>query len=129
MRVKMASQANVIKWLTDNLSDLQEVEKENSFIFCMELADGRSQDVYLTVHEVGIQMESPFAQNTEISADIALSLVSEQTSLGLQVVGNFYVLTHIVPTDDLDESEIYFGLNMVARDADNLENALGKDNF
>lgn len=91
--------------------------------------DGRSQIVLAWVNDSNIQVSSPFAKTSEISADRAVAEVSKY-SLGMQIYGEFYVVRHVAYLADIDASEVFAALEVTSSVADELEKALlGGDKY
>lgn len=124
----MATQMEVINWLWGNVEDLQQLSP-TTFSFRKLVEDDRGQDVYFEVSESLVLISSPFSHQGQISSDVALKLVGENTALGMRKVGEFYALAHVVPIEDLDVSEIVVGIHLVGERADELEALLGDDVF
>jgi hypothetical protein len=124
----MASKIEVISWLSSNFETLEEIEL-GYYTVHLATKGGRSQKVWIKVLDSAVVLESPFGDDSQASAEIVLGLVADQCNLGLSKTGRFYVLRHVVPIEDVDPSELQFGVNLVANEADTLEIAFGKDNF
>lgn len=124
----MATQMEVINWLWDNVEDLHQLGP-TTFSFRKLVQDDRGQDVYFDVLESLVLISSPFSHDNQISSDVALKMVSDNTALGMRKVGEFYALAHVVPIKDLDVSEIVVGIHLVGESADEIETLLGNDVF
>ncbi len=86
----------------------------------------RSQLIYVHGGEMMLLVSSPFASN--ISSDLALQVASSAI-FGIKQFNDLFVLHHVIPTGDIDASEIEFGLKLVAIAADELESKFGRDQF
>lgn len=118
----------VIKWLWDNLEDLE--QHSPTFFSFRKLVEGqRGQDVHFEVSESFVLITSPFSHAGQISTDVALKMVGENTALGMRKVGDFFALAHLVPIEDLDASELIVGIHLIGEAADELEGMLGDDVF
>lgn len=89
-----------------------------------KLANGRVQMVLAMKFDAEgdvldhLILASPFAKTSEVSAEQALSIPS---IYGVKNTGDFYVLVDPVPIGEVDESEILVPLNLLAIEADRLE--------
>lgn len=91
--------------------------------------DGRSQLVWVWLSDNVMYVSSPIAQRSEVSADHALEVVSKY-SLGMQVLGDFYVLRHVAYLADLDASEAILAVEITTNLADDVEKELvGGDKY
>lgn len=117
----MASQQEAIKFIKSNYNTEELGEGTLKLVF--DLGDGRSQLVIATVNESNVQFSSPFAKVDDVTAKIALEANSE-FSLGMQIIGDFYMVKHVAPLADLDASEINDAFEMIANIADELEKKL-----
>jgi len=117
----MATQIEVIYYIKANYRCEELAAGSLKFIF--ELDGGRSQLVFADVTETVIQYSSPFASINEVTAKQALDANSDY-SLGMQIIGDLFVIKHVAFLADLDESEIRGGFQLVANIADALENKL-----
>jgi hypothetical protein len=94
-----------------------------------DLGNSRAQLVFASVNETTIQYFSPCALISDVSAKDALEANSEY-SLGMQILGDSYMVKHLALIEDLDASEVNQGFNLVCSIADELENKLvGGDRF
>jgi len=117
----LATKKEVIKYITKNFSCEQ---MEDSFYKLVFDIDGdRSQLVFALVTDSALVVGSPFALTKELTAKQALDACQEY-DLGIGIVGDYYMLKHLMPIDDLDESEIMLGFQLVAVFADELEEKL-----
>jgi hypothetical protein len=91
--------------------------------FVFELDGGRSQLVFADVNDSNIQYLSPFASVNDVTAKQALEANADY-SVGMQIVGDQYMIKHLAFLADLDESEIDGGFRLVANVADKLEQKL-----
>lgn len=123
----MATKSEIVQWFHDNFPNIQTVDKGLVVLFATK--NGRSRKVYVEILDSIISMESPFGEESNGPAGVILAAVSKLTKLGMGMTGKFYVLRHVIPTSNLDTSEIDFGIKTVAHDADEIEFALGGDSF
>lgn len=104
------------------------IEELDAYRLNFALEGDRTQVIFLSVGDPFIEIYSPFGDANELSPKNALE-VSRQYPFGIGMAGEFYVVRHCIPIDDLDESEIDFGIDAVTHVADRLEEELGQDNF
>jgi hypothetical protein len=87
----------------------------------LEFPDGAIQVVTLQVDEVSgeeyLFLGAPFATNNDLSAEQALNLASRAAPFGVGIVGDYFVLRHLIPLGDVDPSEIQFGIGYLAGQA------------
>jgi hypothetical protein len=123
----MATQKEVKSYIEKNLN--ADLIEEDIFKIVYDLGNDRSQVVFALVNETTLNIASPFAKSEDITPKQALKAV-EDINFGIGTLADWYVLRHVVPLDDLDESEIITGLEVVAQIADELEDSLvGGDSF
>jgi hypothetical protein len=123
----MATQQEAINFIKSNF--ITEQLQNGSLKLEFDLGGGRSQLSFVEVNELNIQFLSPFASVDDVTAKQALEANSE-FSLGMQIVGGYYMVKHYAPLPDLDASEITEGFELVANIADILEKQLvGGDNL
>lgn len=91
--------------------------------FIFDLDAGRSQLVFADINDSNIQYLSPFATVNDVTAKQALEANSNY-SVGMQLVGEQYMIKHLAFLADLDESEIENAFGVVANVADELEQKL-----
>ena len=121
----MATTAEAIDYLR-SFDRMQELS-EGSFCIQWILHDvNRTQTVYLRLANDLVVFSSPFAKVDDISANKALEMA---LIFGVQKVGDFYALRNIMFLEDLDESEIQKGIELLAVRADDLESHVGGDAF
>jgi hypothetical protein len=76
-----------------------------------------------------MNVSSPFAKTEDVTPKQALKAI-ENSAFGIGTLGDWYVVRHVVPLPDLDESEIIVGLEVVAGIADEVEEEIvGGDNL
>lgn len=93
------------------------------------LGAGRSQQVRIIIHEDFLVIESPFADVDELSLPAAMK-AAENDIFGIKIEGGHYVIRHVIPLADIDESEVDWGVNLVANVADGLErDSVGGDSL
>lgn len=124
----MATQMEVINWLWENIEGLEQ-QSPTTFNFRKLVENDRGQEVYFEVMEELVLISSPFSHAGQISSDVALKMVSDNTGLGMRKVGDFFAISHILLTQDLDLSELVVGIHLVGETADELESLLGDDVF
>ena len=78
--------------------------------FIFDLDAGRSQLVFADINDSNIQCLSPFATVNDVTAKQALEANSNY-SVGMQLVGERYMIKHLAFLADLDESEIEMNLS------------------
>jgi hypothetical protein len=117
----MATQSEVLNFIKSNYET--EVLSGGDLKLVFDLGGGRSQLAFVDVNESNAQFSSPFATLDDVTAKQALEANSEY-SVGMQMVGNWYVIKHVVPLADLDASEVSEAFELVANIADMLEKKL-----
>ena len=123
----MATQAEVMKYIEANFKFEDVGNGLLKLLF--DLGNSRAQLVFASVNETTIQYFSPFALISDVSAKAALEANSEY-SLGMQILGDSYMVKHLALIEDLDASEVNQGFNLVCSIADELEDKLvGGDRF
>ena len=123
----MATQKEVLNYISKNL--IAERVEDEIFRIVYDLGNDRNQVVFALVGEASLSIASPFANTEDVTPKQALKSV-EEINFGIGTLAGWYVVRHVVPLDDLDESEIITGLEEVARIADELEDSLvGGDSF
>ncbi len=123
----MATQQEAINYIKPNFNT--EPLEDGGLKLTFDLGEGRSQLAFVNVNESNVLYGSPFASVNDVTAKQALE-ANAQFSLGMQMVGDVYVVKHVAPLADLDASEISDGFFLVANIADLLEKELvGGDRF
>jgi hypothetical protein len=117
----MATQAEVKSYITKNMS--AELIDGDMYRIVFDLGEDRTQLVYAAVRETIMSVSSPFAMTEDVTPKQAIKAVEDFT-FGIGTLGDWYVVRHVVPLADLDESEIIVGLEIVAGVADELEEEL-----
>jgi len=123
----MASKSETISFIKENY----QVEQEGDSLILenFETEGGRTQTIYVHMHDGLMSVSSPFAKTDAITAEQAIS-AAEPEILGITRVGPFYAVIHAVPLADLDPSEVNVAFALVTNSADDLEKGLGLgDNF
>jgi hypothetical protein len=125
--LRVATQAEVKQFIESNFD--HEVLGSGLYKMIFNGDDGRSQLVFAAVNESNIQIHSPFATVEDVTPKQALTANADY-SMGIQLMGEYYVVKHFVGIDDVDASEIKEGLSLVCLIADELEQKLiGGDKF
>lgn len=117
----MATQNEVLNFIKSNYET--EVLSGGDLKLVFDLGGGRSQLAFVDVTESNAQFSSPFATVNDVTAKQALEANAEY-SVGMQLIGNWYVIKHVVPLADLDASEVSAAFDLVANIADMLETKL-----
>lgn len=117
----MATQNEVLNFIKSNYET--EVLSGGDLKLAFDLGEGRSQLAFVDVTEANAQFSSPFATVDDVTAKQALEANAEY-SVGMQLIGNWYVIKHVVPLADLDASEVATAFELVANIADMLEKKL-----
>jgi hypothetical protein len=120
----MATRAEVIKLLR-GYNDVEDLE-DGDFRVMINLDGGRTQLVFISVHDHVMTFKAAFAGRDDITSSKALDFAG---IFGISPVGDFYAMTHTVFLEDLDESEVLSSASWVAMAADNAEKELGGDRF
>jgi len=117
----VATKSEVINFLKKNYH--HDVLDDGVLKLVLEGGDSdRSQLVYAFVYDVVLSLASPFARVGQISDSQALN---SDALLGVAKVGDFYVLRHLVPLENVDENEIVDTIEYLATTADEREASLG----
>jgi len=124
----MASLNEVKAFLKNSLT--VEMTDSGGMSTTIGLPSGRSQVVYFDFLEDALNgaviLTSPFATLSDISPKAALETVEEmEIAFGVKLFNGFFVLSHLMPVADLDESEIISGVSFIAANAEMLESNLG----
>jgi hypothetical protein len=123
----MATKQEAVSFLKNKLN--AEETSQDFFKMLVEYGDNRSQVVFAVVSEEIIAFKSPFASVDDLSAKQALSAASEGV-FGLSEIAGLYCLSHVAFVEDLDASEVYKSVGVLASIADGLEQQMvGGDNF
>lgn len=85
--------------------------------------DGRTQLVFVDVNDTNIQVSSPFASVEDVTPKQALT-ANAKFSLGMQLMGDYYIVKYFMLLADVDSSEILDGFRLTAAIADDLEKEL-----
>ena len=117
----MATQNEVLNFIKSNYE--AEVLSGGDLKLVFDLGGGRSQLAFVDVTESNAQFSSPFATVDDVTPKQALEANAEY-SVGMQLIGNWYVIKHVVPLADLDASEVSAAFDLVANIADMLETKL-----
>ena len=117
----MATQNEVLNFIKSNYET--EVLSGGDLKLVFDLGGGRSQLAFVDVTESNAQFSSPFATVDDVTPKQALEANAEY-SVGMQLIGNWYVIKHVVPLADLDASEVSAAFDLVANIADMLETKL-----
>lgn len=124
----MASAKEIRKFIESEF-ETEYLEDLGMHRMLLELADERSHIVLVAVNDEFFEVISPFANFDDVTPKRALEVASNRL-LGIQVYGESYFVKHVVPVQDIDESEVITGIQMAAIVADTLEQDLGLgDNF
>lgn len=89
------------------------------------LKDGRSQMVYVGVTPDELQVTSPFAWQSKVSAEKVFE--SNSSMFGIVTINGAYALKHNAFIEDIDDSEIDKAFVILGVHADLFERALGFD--
>jgi hypothetical protein len=123
----MATQSEVKSYITNKMN--AEHIDGDLYKITYDLGNNRSQLVFVSVKEAMMGAASPFAKTEEVTPKQAIK-ATENSSFGIGTLGDWYVVRHVLLLDDLDESEILVGLDVVAQIADEIEEELvGGDAF
>lgn len=102
---------------------------ESAVTLTMELKDERSQLMIIRVDENWIHFESGFAKIGTVDPLEAAQLANEYI-LGIQATDEVFLVRHVIPLENLDESEVNDGIMLVSSIGDELEKKLtGEDLF
>lgn len=123
----MATKQELVQFLVKECN--AEVKNESVLTVQVSWDDGRSHTVFIAVSDAFIALRAAFALKDSVNLDKVLAL-TQDSLLGVGSSGEGLVLKHMIPSGDIDASEIHIGLNYIAEQADDLEKALlGKDIF
>ena len=120
----MATQQEVLKFFEAKYNF--ELIDDNFLKILFEVDNGRSQVVFVSIRELFMTISSPFGDESNLNANLALKL-AEESLFGVKKFGELFALQHVLLIADLDESEIVNGLDLVASTADDLEKSVGGD--
>lgn len=123
----MATAAEAKQFIEANYN--LEVLGDGNFKIIFSGDSGRTQLVFVDINDINVQVYSPFATVEDVTPKQALAANAEY-GIGMQLLGNYYVVKHYMFLADLDADEILEGLRLVAGIADDLEKELvGTDNL
>jgi len=123
----MATAAEVKEYLKSNYELKKESENFSSIEF--EFEDGRSQIVFTAIIDEMLQVSSPFATTDMLTVVQAVNAARDSV-LGMKMIKDVFVISNSFPLADIDASEINWCLNVVAMQADFVEeNSVGEDIF
>jgi hypothetical protein len=95
--------------------------------------DGRAQEVFIGGNSgegSQIFMYSHFAHSSDVKAEKALRIASEQSFYGMQLINGFFVLCHSVNSQYMEASDIRSEMGILAIQADEVEKSiLGSDDY
>jgi hypothetical protein len=104
------------------------ISQESADVLALEfqIEDNRTQLIFVADFDSVdcVRFFSPFAKTSDISADQMIKIASTAV-FGLAISGELVGAVHMVPTADLDASEINFPLALLSAYADGLEKSLG----
>lgn len=111
-------------------NQLNAQETSNDFFkMVINYEDNRSQVVFALVSDEIIAFRSPFASVDDLSAKQALN-AAQNNVFGITETAGLYCLSHVVFIEDLDASEVFKSVGVLANLADELEQeVVGGDNF
>jgi hypothetical protein len=122
----MATQKQVIDYIQQKY--LHESISEFGVKLQWSLVGGRTQEVYAVVTEDELQVTSPVAWQSDVSAEDVLE--KNTTMFGVVSINGAFALKHNAFITDIDESEIDDAFTVLSFWADQLEKELGsEDNF
>jgi len=123
----MATKQEAVQFLKNKLG--AEETSPDFFKMLVEYDNNRSQVVFAMVSDEIIAFKSPFGSVNDMTAKQALAAAS-QNIFGLSETADLYCLSHVAFVEDLDASEVYKAVGVLANIADDLEQDLvGGDNF
>jgi len=120
----MATLQEVIQHIKSNY--VADVTDSGQLKLEFNVGGDRTQLIFVHSAESMILIASPFANN--ISSDLAFQAASDSL-FGVKKMGDVFLLHHVIPINDIDASEIEFGLKMLAIQADDVERKFGGDSF
>lgn len=101
------------KYKTQDLGD-------DVFKLEFNINSGRTQVVLIEINDNWMIMGSAFGTTEDLTPKQALEAAGEWIC-GIQMVGDTYTVRNVLPIEDLDESELQNGMQLVLEIADNLE--------
>jgi hypothetical protein len=123
----MATAAEAKQFIESNY-DFRILENE-TYKLLFQTDDERTQLLYVDVTETNLQVASPFASMEDVTPKQALA-ANAKYSLGVQTLGELYVVKYFMLLANLDTNEILDGFILTAAIADQLEKELvGSDNL
>jgi hypothetical protein len=117
----MATAAEAKQFIESNY-DFKILE-DQSYRIIFNGDDGRTQLVFVDVNDTNIQVSSPFASVEDVTPKQALT-ANAKFSLGMQLMGDYYIVKYFMLLADVDSSEILDGFRLAAAIADDLEKEL-----
>lgn len=116
----MATPAEALSFLRSNFK----VEEDGNLVTMLWNLDGdRKQIVFVSVRESILVISSPIAEVGAVSAEQILK--GNDSAWGVSLMGEYYMLNHIVLLENADANEIAIPVELVAINADKVQNALG----
>jgi hypothetical protein len=91
----------------------------------LDTGEGRTQSVFCYTTKDLIVFESPFALVTEVSSEDVLKFAQEYP-VGVNLSGPLFIVRHIIPLIDSNESEILTAFTFVSTAGDDLEKDLSR---
>ena len=123
----MASAAEVENFLTGKYK--LEKYRELGYRGLWNLSSGRSQQVVMQIDERFLVVSSPFAKADDLPLPAAMK-AAEDYVFGIKNDEGYYVVRHVIPLADIDESEVEWAVDVVAAVADAIEqNSVGGDSL
>jgi hypothetical protein len=123
----MATKAEIIEFLKQNFKTLEVTPAGARIRFTFD--DGRMQNMILQIDDDHMLIGSFFASKSEHSAEEVLA-AAEGNNYGVLPLNDYYILSNLLWTANVDANEIQDTLNDLAGAADVIEEKLnGKDRF
>jgi hypothetical protein len=123
----MATKSEIRNYIKDNFK-YEDTESIDSLKVFVELQSGRSQMSFVLITDIGIAVHSIFAHKEDLTPAQALNL-GDSHLLGIAYLLDYYAVTHFIPSEDVDASEIRKGILFCALQADKMEEEVGGDRF
>lgn len=123
----MPSAEDVLSFIKSKFAFQQVTDEQIEVV--LDVGEGRTQSVFCYTTKDLIVFESPFALITEASSEDVLRF-AQQYPVGVNLSGPLFIVRHIIPLIDSNDSEILTAFTLVSTAGDDLEKDLsGSDRF
>jgi hypothetical protein len=124
----MATKMEIVNFLKSNYR-ITEENINGTLTLDFPTERGRSQRILMFVGDGLALIGSSFATTEDATPTQVFDAMDKlSTFFGVTRLGNVYTIRHVMPTSDLDPSEIEFAFGLVSAAADDLEQLItGRD--